>query len=102
MYILRCVELSYFISLLGTGKTVTGVHIAYWFEKQNLELEENLPKNKTEIEGTFLAGKQQKEEKEEEEDAEDIGKRKPVTIAPPQVLYCGPSNKSVDVVTGKT
>ena len=48
----------------GTGKTVTGVHIAYWFAEQN---------------------KTKKSKKKK---------------SPPQVIYCGPSNKSVDVVTG--
>ncbi|KAJ7378347.1 helicase [Desmophyllum pertusum] len=42
----------------GTGKTITGVHIAYWFARRNSQRTEALP----------------------------------------QVLYCGPSNKSVDVV----
>ena len=50
-----------FISIPGTGKTMTGAHIAYWFAYQN----------KT-------------------------------TISPSsQVIYCGPSNKSIDVVASK-
>ena len=52
---------------LGTGKTVTGVHIAYWFAKMN--------KNKipsVEQDGEVYNGS--------------------------LVFYCGPSNKSVDVV----
>lgn len=55
----------------GTGKTITGVHIAYWFAMIN---EKNTPSNRT-------------------TPADDVPNK-----APPQVLYCGPSNKSVDVV----
>ncbi|NXA78414.1 HELZ2 Helicase, partial [Thryothorus ludovicianus] len=55
----------------GTGKTVVGTHIVYWFHKLN---EESVEKDKT----PWL---------EEEKDK----KRK-------CILYCGPSNKSVDVV----
>ena len=52
---------------LGTGKTVTGVHIAYWFAKMN----------KNGIPLVTLDGKEYKGS---------------------VVFYCGPSNKSVDVV----
>ena len=55
---------------VGTGKTVTGVHIAYWFAQLNQKRK--------------LA-----EEKEEEEHTGSM------------VFYCGPSNKSVDVVARK-
>ena len=51
---------------VGTGKTVTGVHIAYWFAQLNQE-------------------RKLVEEKEEEHTGH-------------MVFYCGPSNKSVDVV----
>ena len=63
----------YFYSIsTGTGKTVTGVHIAYWFAQRNKELR-----------------------------PEDIALDKEAPReAPPQVMYCGPSNKSVDVVAG--
>lgn len=46
----------------GTGKTVVGFHIVFWFHKLNEEL--------------------------------------PPSGSPPCILYCGPSNKSVDVVAG--
>ena len=62
----------------GTGKTVTGVHIAYWFAEQN----------KTKKSLKLL--------KKETSETECDGAHK----SPPQVIYCGPSNKSVDVVTG--
>lgn len=56
--------------LTGTGKTVVGVYIVYWFFKQNSRkqrmFEDPKDKNKKEV-----------------------------------ILYCGPSNKSVDVVAGK-
>jgi len=64
---------SYNIHLLGTGKTITGVHIAYWFAEINRL---NTPR-------------------ERRTQTEEIPEK-----APPQVLYCGPSNKSVDVVAG--
>ncbi len=48
--------------IVGTGKSVTGAHIAYVFAMSNRELKKK--------ESQF-------------------------------VLYCGPSNKSVDVVFGK-
>ncbi|XP_066291041.1 3'-5' exoribonuclease HELZ2-like [Branchiostoma lanceolatum] len=51
---------------LGTGKTVTGVHIAYYLAQMNKLIQS------VSGEGMY----------------------------PPQVLYCGPSNKAVDVVTG--
>ena len=65
----------------GTGKTVTGVHIAYWFTERNKRLApfKNLEKR---------AGESKSEESEPK--------------APAQVIYCGPSNKAVDVVTGKS
>ena len=66
---------TYFFSVsTGTGKTVTGVHIAYWFAQRNKELRP-------------------------EDIALDLEAPEP-REAPPQVIYCGPSNKSVDVVTG--
>uniref|UniRef100_G1PQE3 3'-5' exoribonuclease HELZ2 n=1 Tax=Myotis lucifugus TaxID=59463 RepID=G1PQE3_MYOLU len=55
----------------GTGKTVVGFHIVFWFYKLN---EEPAPAC-----GTPFQEKQ---------------------LGPPCILYCGPSNKSVDVVAG--
>lgn len=60
----------FFVCLTGTGKTVVGVNIVYWFLKMNSEnpriSEDPRDKDKKEV-----------------------------------ILYCGPSNKSVDVVAGK-
>ncbi|XP_068672377.1 3'-5' exoribonuclease HELZ2-like isoform X2 [Montipora foliosa] len=56
----------------GTGKTITGVHIAYWFARIN---QREFLKNILDTPGQVTPDK-----------------------APPQVIYCGPSNKSVDVV----
>uniref|UniRef100_A0A663MTG7 Helicase with zinc finger 2 n=1 Tax=Athene cunicularia TaxID=194338 RepID=A0A663MTG7_ATHCN len=55
----------------GTGKTVVGTHIVYWFHNLNQE----------------NAEKEQPPSSEEEK----LNRRK-------SILYCGPSNKSVDVV----
>ncbi|NXC46137.1 HELZ2 Helicase, partial [Penelope pileata] len=55
----------------GTGKTVVGVHIVYWFHKLNQEAE-------------------QKEQPPRSDKDENPQKK--------CILYCGPSNKSVDVV----
>ncbi|KFR04998.1 Helicase with zinc finger domain 2, partial [Opisthocomus hoazin] len=55
----------------GTGKTVVGVHIVYWFHKLNEESVEREPAPPAE---------------------EEKPKRRRC------ILYCGPSNKSVDVV----
>ncbi|XP_042318316.1 helicase with zinc finger domain 2 [Sceloporus undulatus] len=52
----------------GTGKTVVGAHIVYWFHRLNLEHQEKEPT------------------------LDDTDKAKT------HILYCGPSNKSVDVV----
>lgn len=57
----------------GTGKTVVGVHIVYWFHKMNLEASN---------------AKKTRETNEAEETKKTC------------ILYCGPSNKSVDVVAG--
>ena len=65
----------------GTGKTVTGVHIAYWFTERNERLAPFKNRQKR-------AGENESEETEPK--------------APAQVIYCGPSNKAVDVVTGKS
>ena len=51
----------------GTGKTVTGVHIAYWFAQLNKRRTPTVETDEEECNG-FM------------------------------VFYCGPSNKSVDVV----
>ncbi|XP_044184435.1 uncharacterized protein LOC114957638 isoform X2 [Acropora millepora] len=59
----------------GTGKTVTGVHIAYGFTERNKRLPPFKKREKR-------AGKNENEE-----------------TGPAQVIYCGPSNKAVDVVT---
>ncbi|KAJ7999581.1 hypothetical protein DPEC_G00195900 [Dallia pectoralis] len=56
----------------GTGKTVVGVHIVYWFFQQNLNVPTRLRQR-----------------------AEDGSLKKR------SILYCGPSNKSVDVVAGQ-
>ena len=68
----------YFSSVsTGTGKTLTGVHIAYWFTQRNKDLTtEDIPLD------------------EEAPQPIEIPK------ALPRVMYCGPSNKSVDVVAG--
>ena len=50
----------------GTGKTITGAHLVYFFNRQNQLLPPSGDENQR-----------------------------------PQILYCGPSNKSVDVITGK-
>ncbi|XP_053571921.1 helicase with zinc finger domain 2 [Bombina bombina] len=60
----------------GTGKTVVGVHVVYWFHKMNANLQEE-------------------EEKEETEETEEKSSGRRV------IMYCGPSNKSVDVVAEK-
>lgn len=62
-----------FCFFLGTGKTVVGTHIVYWFHKLN---EESVEKDQT----SCLEGEKHKKRK--------------------CILYCGPSNKSVDVVAG--
>uniref|UniRef100_A0A8D0HT61 RNB domain-containing protein n=1 Tax=Sphenodon punctatus TaxID=8508 RepID=A0A8D0HT61_SPHPU len=54
----------------GTGKTVVGVHIVYWFHQLNQE----------KLENEFSLDN--------------------VDLAQKCILYCGPSNKSVDVVAG--
>ncbi|NXD13255.1 HELZ2 Helicase, partial [Nothocercus nigrocapillus] len=56
----------------GTGKTVVGSHIVYWFHELNQETIEK--------------------EKSQCLDEEDKANK--------YILYCGPSNKSVDVVAG--
>ena len=50
---------------------------------------------------------EEKEEEEEEEEKERKKKKASLMFqipekAPKQVMYCGPSNKSVDVVAGNT
>jgi major membrane immunogen (membrane-anchored lipoprotein) len=59
------------------------VHIAYWFTKQNDKIKSTNPVNQEKVKG-------------KKSKASEGGTPK----AAPQVLYCGPSNKSVDVVTG--
>ena len=73
---------------IGTGKTVTGVHIAHWFADMNRHLNEN----------PVLMFDDEDFGSYSEEDGENTAHSK---SGPPQVLYCGPSNKSVDVVAGK-
>ena len=65
--------LSNLFVFLGTGKTVVGTHIVYWFHKLN---EESVEKELT------LSSEEEK------------------TKGRKCILYCGPSNKSVDVVAG--
>ena len=66
---------------------MTGVHIAYWFARRNRELAPlSTPSSKD------------NDSNGEEGNNEDIGL---LPKAPPQVIYCGPSNKSVDVVASK-
>ncbi|XP_036041402.1 helicase with zinc finger domain 2 isoform X2 [Onychomys torridus] len=55
----------------GTGKTIVGLHIVYWFHRSN---QEQVPT------GSSIDGEEQ--------------------LRGPCVLYCGPSNKSVDVLGG--
>lgn len=55
---------------LGTGKTVTGVHIAYWFAQLNKQRKHVLKNDGTTSNASI-------------------------------VFFCGPSNKSVDVVARK-
>lgn len=59
------------MSFIGTGKTVVGAYIVYWFSKLNSKIPWKLKELK---------------DKEKRE----------------VILYCGPSNKSVDVVAGTT
>lgn len=58
----------------GTGKTVVGIHIVYQFFNKNKEF------LSTSSDSSSAAQKQQKK---------------------PAILYCGPSNKSVDIVAGE-
>ena len=55
---------------------MTGVHIAYWFVKRNMQQRQD------DLDIVVPDGDDQPK-------------------APPQVIYCGPSNKSVDVVASK-
>lgn len=66
---LLLIHVNLFYFLTGTGKTVVGVHIVYWFFKEN----QKLPRLDKSVEK---------------------GPKKRC------ILYCGPSNKSVDVVAG--
>ncbi|MGH0130980.1 UNVERIFIED_CONTAM: hypothetical protein FKN15_001877 [Acipenser sinensis] len=66
--------LPFFSALTGTGKTMVGVHIVYWFHKMNLEASN---------------AKKTRETNEAEETKKTC------------ILYCGPSNKSVDVVAAQ-
>uniref|UniRef100_A0A672LTF8 Helicase with zinc finger domain 2-like n=1 Tax=Sinocyclocheilus grahami TaxID=75366 RepID=A0A672LTF8_SINGR len=59
----------------GTGKTVVGIHIVNWYFKKNQDF---LASSKS-----FKANPDQKPPKK------------------PAILYCGPSNKSVDIVAGE-
>ena len=63
-----CILFSY--PSIGTGKTVTGVHIAYWFAHLNRKRKPAIGEDGTKSTGAM-------------------------------VFYCGPSNKSVDVVARK-
>ena len=54
------------------------MHIAYWFAERNQRL-------------TYKVLEKGKRKKEGEA----------TYSAPPQLIYCGPSNKAVDVVTGQ-
>ncbi|KAI1889999.1 hypothetical protein AGOR_G00168690 [Albula goreensis] len=54
----------------GTGKTVVGIHIVYWFFMKNQEAEATIPNT---------------------QDTKQPFKKN-------AILYCGPSNKSVDIV----
>ena len=60
------------ISILGTGKSVTGAHIAYAFAMMNRQ-------------------------KRKKPSSSAKGGRPPLTC----VLYCGPSNVAVDVIVSK-
>lgn len=60
----------FILPTIGTGKTVTGVHIAYWFSHLNKQRKPVLGEDGTKSKGAM-------------------------------VFYCGPSNKSVDVVARK-
>lgn len=70
-YFVFTADLLLFFSFIGTGKTVVGVYIVYWF----VELNSKHPRT---------SGSMKDEDKNKKE----------------VVLYCGPSNKSVDVVAG--
>lgn len=68
---------NYVFLISGTGKTVTGAHIAYWFAYQN---------------GKTIS----------QPDQNSIESDKANKLIPSsQVIYCGPSNKSIDVVASK-
>lgn len=67
-----CAVHTFFWPHTGTGKTLVGLHIIFWFHKSN---QEQVPVRKS---------------REEEEPTWG-----------PCILYCGPSNKSVDVVAGE-
>ncbi|XP_054835850.1 LOW QUALITY PROTEIN: helicase with zinc finger domain 2 [Eublepharis macularius] len=69
----------------GTGKTVVGFHIVYWFHQLNQERKED-PIQESKEKGSA------QESKESEFTLDDPDK------ARNHILYCGPSNKSVDVV----
>ena len=70
------------LTFTGTGKSITGAHIAYAFALLNRE--------------------RRRSEAEADEPVEQTTVYKPSSLPPLKcVLYCGPSNPSVDVVLGK-
>ncbi|CAH2303013.1 Hypothetical predicted protein [Pelobates cultripes] len=68
----------------GTGKTIVGVHLVYWFHHINEELNSQV--------------QAEAEADEEEEKNEEEGQKHEKKSSRRVLMYCGPSNKSVDVV----
>ena len=70
------------LTFTGTGKSITGAHIAYAFALLNRE--------------------RRRSEAEADEPVEQTAVYDPSGLPPLKcVLYCGPSNPSVDVVLGE-
>lgn len=95
---------SLLVFLAGTGKTLIGVKIAFWFVQMNLKSEENCGNLNPPSQDFSESESEDNDYSEEEESYENpvfshIYQRR--SGGQKQVLFCGPSNSSVDVAASK-
>lgn len=90
----------------GTGKTLIGVKIAYWFVQMNLKSEEN----RGQLDPPYEEPSDSEDgdsSSEEDESFEYLNlvirnTHRKRNRGQKQVLFCGPSNSSVDVAASKS
>ena len=91
--------------ILGTGKTLTGAKLLYWFSVLNEQYNELVSEARKRVHDSMECSSDVTVDDDDSDVSSDSGvssEGNTKRFAKRQVMYCGPSNSAVDVATSKS